>query len=133
MIVVIGCDGDSAKSKVNRADVLYQAIGIKIPQVLVPAGEFTRGSNKEDDLDMRQRYGFPAPLYIDEHPQAKIYLDAFRIDAYEVTNKQFKSYVINARQMLPYLWMSNGYAITEEQLNILDIEELRKMATDVLC
>ncbi|WP_455197974.1 formylglycine-generating enzyme family protein, partial [Kaarinaea lacus] len=104
---------------------------MNVDQVLVPAGEFIRGSNKEDDLAMRQQYGFPAPLYVDEHPQKRIYLDAFKIDTYEVTNRQYKAYINDARQMLPHAWMSNGYAITREQLDMLDIEKLRKLATDV--
>jgi len=110
-------------------DVNHKAM--EVSQVLVPAGEFIRGSNREDDLAMRQQYGFPSPLFVDEHPQKKIHLDAFKIDVYEVTNKQFKTYILEARQMLPNAWMSNGYAITSEQLEMLDIDKLRKMATDV--
>ena len=103
----------------------------KVEQVLVPAGEFIRGSNKEDDLAMRQQYGFPAPLFVDEHPQQKIHLSEYKIDTYEVTNIQFKHYILQARRMLPHLWMGNGYAISEDQLQALDLEKLRKMATDV--
>jgi len=70
-------------------------------------------------------------LFVDEHPQKKVYLDAFKIDMFEVTNKQFKTYIFSAGRMLPYIWMSNGYAISEDQLKMLDVEKLRKMATDV--
>ncbi len=123
--VLIACEknGDEAGDVKNQRP--------SVSQVLVPAGEFIRGSNREDDLAMRQQYGFPAPLFVDEHPQKKIYLDAFKIDTYEVTNKQFKDYIFQARRMLPYAWMSNGYAISSEQLEMLDVEKLRKMAIDV--
>ncbi|MBI3480457.1 MAG: SUMF1/EgtB/PvdO family nonheme iron enzyme [Nitrosomonadales bacterium] len=57
--------------------------------VLIPAGEFTMGSDKEDD-DSKWRganalnpYGFNDKLYIDEHPAHKVTLPAFLIDKYE--------------------------------------------------
>lgn len=124
VVLLIACDKENT-------DVVDKTVGSSVAQVLVSAGKFTRGSNKKDDLAMRQRYGFPAPLFLDEHPQRKINLDAFKIDTYEVTNIQFKTYLMKTRRMLPYLWMSSGYAITEEQLKLLDVKKLRKMATDV--
>jgi len=45
--------------------------------VLVPEGEFTMGSNESDD----------------EKPPHKVYIDAYYIDKYEVTNQQFKRFV----------------------------------------
>lgn len=127
--VLTGCDNGESPSavKMNAAESAV----LQVEQVLVPAGEFIRGSNREDDLAMRQQYGFPAPLFLDENPQKKMYLDDFKIDVYEVTNKQFKTYILNAKRMLPYAWMSNGYAIAEDQLEMLDVEKLRKMAVDV--
>lgn len=121
------CENKSEKTVAATAPT----VELNVEQVLVPAGEFIRGSNKEDDVEMRQQYGFPAPLFLDEHPQKKVHLDAFKIDTYEVTNKQFKAYIFSTRRMLPYAWMSNGYAISEAQLQMLDIAKLRKMATDV--
>jgi formylglycine-generating enzyme required for sulfatase activity len=130
ILLLAGCDGGN-KTTVSAERGEQQPQTVNVEQVLVPAGEFIRGSNREDDLAMRQQYGFPAPLFVDEHPQKKIYLDDFKIDTYEVSNKQFKDYIIRARRMLPYAWMSNGYAIAEEQLNMLEVEKLRKMAIDV--
>ncbi len=46
--------------------------------VLIPAGEFQMGSNKGD---------------IDEKPVHTVYVDAFYIDKYEVTNAQYKAFV----------------------------------------
>ncbi|MEE8379838.1 MAG: SUMF1/EgtB/PvdO family nonheme iron enzyme, partial [Gammaproteobacteria bacterium] len=126
-LTLSGCENDGAKLETANPDVVEQ----NVSQVLVPAGEFIRGSNKKDDLNIRDRYGFPAPLYLDEHPKKKIHLNAFKIDVYEVTNKQYKTYIMEARKILPYLWMSNGYVVTEKQLGLLDIKKLRKMATDV--
>ncbi|KAF4515969.1 hypothetical protein B566_EDAN000206 [Ephemera danica] len=46
--------------------------------VLVPAGEFTMGSDKGDD---------------DESPTHRVYLDTFYIDKFEVTNGRFAKFV----------------------------------------
>ncbi len=46
------------------------------PMVLVPAGEFIMGSNLGDS---------------DEKPRRRVYLDAFYIDKYELTNERFQA------------------------------------------
>jgi serine/threonine-protein kinase len=48
--------------------------------VFVPAGEFTMGSPEGEGED-------------DEHPQRTVYLDAFYISQYPVTNEQFSQFV----------------------------------------
>ena len=48
--------------------------------VLIPAGEFLMGLPEGEGA-------------FDEHPQHKVYLDAYYIDKYEVTNGQFKKFV----------------------------------------
>ncbi|MGE3976700.1 MAG: formylglycine-generating enzyme family protein, partial [Nitrospira sp.] len=48
------------------------------PMVLVPAGEFVMGSDKGDE---------------DEAPVHRVYLNAFYIDKFEVTNGRFAKYV----------------------------------------
>ena len=48
------------------------------PMVLIPAGEFQMGSNAGDK---------------DEQPVHPVYVDAFYMDVYEVTNTQFKAFV----------------------------------------
>ncbi len=48
------------------------------PMVLVPAGEFTMGSDKGDD---------------DESPIHRVYLDTFYLDKFEVTNGRFAKFV----------------------------------------
>lgn len=128
LLTLTACGNESARTEPGKT---ASSTGLQVEQVLVPAGEFIRGSDKKDDIKMRQQYGFPAPLYVDEHPRKKIHLDAFRIDVYEVTNRQYKVYINDRKQMLPHAWMSNGYAITREQLNMLDVDKLRKMAADV--
>lgn len=48
------------------------------PMVLVPAGEFVMGSDKGDD---------------DESPVHRVYVDAFYLDKFEVTNGRFAKFV----------------------------------------
>ncbi len=48
--------------------------------MFIPAGEFGMGSNDKDAED-------------DEKPRRNVYVDAFRIDRYEVTNAQYKKFV----------------------------------------
>ena len=48
--------------------------------VLIPAGDFQMGSNDSEPRD-------------DEKPGHTVYLDAFYMDKYEVTNAQFKAFV----------------------------------------
>lgn len=131
LILVTACDEKAGTSVSGDSSDVAKTLSLNVSQTLIPAGEFIRGSNREDDVAMRQQYGFPAPLFVDEHPMKKVYLDAYKIDTYEVTNKQFKSYIMQTMRMLPDAWMRNGYAITEEQLKMLDVEKLRKMASDV--
>ena len=48
--------------------------------VFIPGGEFLMGSLEGEGA-------------FDEHPQHNVYLDAYYIDKYEVTNAQFKEFV----------------------------------------
>jgi len=49
-----------------------------VPMVVIPAGEFQMGSNDDN---------------YDEKPAHTVYLDAYSIDVYEVTNAQFKKFL----------------------------------------
>jgi formylglycine-generating enzyme required for sulfatase activity len=104
--------------------------------VLIPAGEFTMGSNKaEDNSKWREAnalnpYGFRYKLYVDEHPMHKVTLPAFLMDKYEVTNARYRDFVIANRHAVPYGWLQNGYNFTLEFLASLSIEHLRQVATN---
>ncbi len=55
--------------------------------VLIPSGSFTMGGGKEGDFD--------------EQPQRVIYLDAFYIDKYEVTNASYTRFTKMLKRMPP--------------------------------
>lgn len=103
---------------------------------LIPAGEFTMGSNKaEDDTKWKganalNPFGFKDKLYADEHPAHKVDLPAYYIDKYEVTNEQFRDFAIATDHTLPTLWPRNGYGMSTELLATLPLDHLRQIATD---
>jgi formylglycine-generating enzyme required for sulfatase activity len=63
---------------------------------LVPAGEFTMGSDADDALAECQKYlpdDCQRDWFTDEEPAHQVYLDAFYMDTYEVTNARYKACV----------------------------------------
>ena len=54
--------------------------------VLIPAGEFIMGTNKVDNEEIHKKIGAVKPLFLDQHPEQKLFLDSYYIDRYEVTN-----------------------------------------------
>jgi len=62
--------------------------------VLVPAGEFVMGSAPDDIASLlRRNPKANGAILKDEIPQHRVYLDAFYIDKYEVTNTRFRQFV----------------------------------------
>lgn len=72
-------------------------VDLYLGMVLIPAGEFTMGSSEEEidyALQLCDEYGdCERDLFQDEYPQHSVYLDAFYIDMYEVTNAQYRECV----------------------------------------
>lgn len=62
--------------------------------VAVPAGDFIMGADSGDD---------------DERPQRTIYLDAFEIDRYEVTNIQYQRFLLKTGRRAPVHWVGADY------------------------
>lgn len=62
--------------------------------VLIPAGVFTLGSEQGD---------------YDERPQRQVYLDAYKIDRFEVTNAQYRRFVLAAGVRTPQHWTGSEY------------------------
>lgn len=102
----------------------------KIAMVRVPAGDFIMGSNKVDNEGLQKQYGIDKPLFMDEHPQHKVHLDAFMIDTYEVSNILFKEFILQTKRLLPFEWGHNGYGLTMEEAGRMDNKRLRKIGAD---
>jgi sulfatase modifying factor 1 len=71
----------------DAEEKLAQALDASM--VYVPAGEFLMGSDAGD---------------LDEQPQRRVYLDAFEIDRYEVTNVQYRRFLLATGQEPPQPW-----------------------------
>ena len=79
--------------------------------VLVPAGEFIMGTNKIDDENTHLKIGSVKPLFLDQRPTRKIFLDSYYIDKYEVTNEEYKKFVDSSSyDELPGHWKNGTYA-----------------------
>jgi formylglycine-generating enzyme required for sulfatase activity len=62
--------------------------------VLVPAGEFVMGSAPDDIASLLRRHlKVNGAILQDEIPRHRVFLDAFYIDTYEVTNARFQQFV----------------------------------------
>jgi serine/threonine-protein kinase len=73
--------------------------------VLVPAGEFVMGSAAEEiDQLLRNFPDLKREWFEREIPKHRVYLDAFYLDKYEVTNARFQQFV-----------QATGYRTTAEQ------------------
>jgi iron(II)-dependent oxidoreductase len=82
----------------NLAEERIRTWKPKEEMILVPAGEFLMGSDKKTDR----------LAYRSEFPQRRVYLDAFEIDKYEVTNLHYLKFIL-ATGMKPQLdWRYDG-------------------------
>ena len=97
---------------------------------MIPAGEYLVGSNKIDTENLQKSYGFIDPLYQDEHPQRKATIAGLMMDQYEITNAQYKAFVLATGRSEPIAWVQNGYNVREEKLRAFKLDFLRKVATD---
>ena len=64
------------------------------PMVTIPAGKFTMGTDER---------------LSDEGPQHEVYLDAFKIDKYEVTNLQYKKFIDETGRRSPSHFRNRTY------------------------
>jgi formylglycine-generating enzyme required for sulfatase activity len=130
-VALAGCATRSPEEQAAEKPVKKVDYGM----VLIPAGEFTMGSNKEANEAMWREanalnpYGFKDKLYVDEHPAHKVTLPAYYLDKYEVTNEQFRDFVIATQHSVPYNW-NNGYNLSKEMLASLPLDHLREVATN---
>jgi formylglycine-generating enzyme required for sulfatase activity len=84
--------------------------------VLVPAGEFTMGTNQGEAIGpTHPRY------YNDARPEHKVTLPAFYIDKTEVTNAQYKAYCESTNYPPPPHWKDGEYRNGEGDFPITHI------------
>lgn len=82
----------------------------KKEMVLIPAGEFIMGTDKIDSENTQRKIGTVKALYLDQHPMRTVYLDAYYIDRYEVTNAEYKVYVDDVKYPdFPWHWVDGVF------------------------
>lgn len=98
--------------------------------IRIPAGPFAMGSDMKDDGGRAVEFGTMKPWYEDETPKRTVKLPEFWIDTYEVTNKDFRDFVITNNYFIPVGWKESGYLLTADMLSYANIKTLRKLAQD---
>jgi formylglycine-generating enzyme required for sulfatase activity len=98
--------------------------------VSIPAGEFVMGSDKTDKEDLRTRYGFTSELFLNEHPAHRASIGAFYIDRLEVSNGDYKAFVLATGREPPAAWIQNAYNLSDDKLRGASVGNLRWIATD---
>ena len=134
-LLLSGC---SDKSEQKSAALPAHAI-VNEEMVLIPAGDFIMGSDKVDEKNSQQEFGMIDPLYLNEHPRHKAYLDAYLIDKYETTNKDYKVFIAEMQALTksrgkdypePVEWVQSGYNVSGEKLQSADVDSLRWIASE---
>ena len=74
--------------------------------VYVAAGDFPMGSDNGRD---------------DERPQHEVYLDAFEIERYEVTNAQYQRFLRAAGRTAPFYWNGDEYPVGQADYPVVGV------------
>ena len=110
------------------------APGWSSDMVLIPAGSFIYGSDRQDDQRRGEEFGSLKPWYSDEHPQHKVTLPAYYLDKYEVSNAEYRQFVIATDHPTSAFWLETGYTFSTQAETLEAAPEaiIRKLAVGVL-
>ena len=72
--------------------LIYHPVDMENYWVTIPAGEFLMGSSNKQIADVKENLCSYCD-FSDEQPQHKVFLDAYQIGKYEVTNRQYNQCV----------------------------------------
>lgn len=86
------------------------------------------GATPKDDEGRAKEFGSIKPWYLDEAPRREESLPAFSIDKYEVSNRQYRDFVIEKNYIVPQTWRENGYLLTRPVLIQADLATLIRLA-----
>jgi len=81
--------------------------------VYIPEGEFLMGSNDDELMEIKKVYGkrggIEGYLFEKEKPKRRVFVKSFYIDKYEVTNAQYKKFIIATGHPAPSGWDNFKY------------------------
>jgi serine/threonine-protein kinase len=93
--------------------------------VLIPAGEFIMGSSEEEIEKVAKEFGkrgdFVDYDFKKETPKKKVYVKAFYIDRYEVTNAQYKRFIDATGHRPPLHWENGAYPSGKEKYPVINV------------
>ena len=117
-MLLSACDRNSASSlpptRVSPVDGKEMA--------LVPAGEFIMGTDRTDPENSHLKIGTVKPLFRDQQPERKIHLDAFYIDKYEVTNREYQKFLQDTQYPeLPGHWQDENFPDGQGDLPVTNV------------
>ncbi|MFQ5469168.1 MAG: formylglycine-generating enzyme family protein [Gammaproteobacteria bacterium] len=125
VLLIAGCGVD--RDEIIESQGLSENLG---DEVKIPAGPFIMGSEKEDKEGIQQKYGFTQPLFVNERPEHRLSIAGYLIDKFEVTNAQYKTFVLETGRQEPNEWVQNAYNVVDEKLQTAHVENLRWIASD---
>jgi len=77
--------------------------------ILIEAGDFLMGSSEKEIMKVSKDAGKSTKYFACETPQHKVYLDAYYIDKYEVTNRQFQDFIEAGGYENHIYWTEDGW------------------------
>ncbi len=89
--------------------------------VLIPAGKFIMGLNERDLRWIIEKIGGEKRFHRNELPRQHIYVDAYYIDKYEVTNGQYKEFVEATGHKAPEHWVKGSYPEGKENHPVVNV------------
>lgn len=94
---------DTPRQQLNHSEMVF-----------IPAGNFIMGVDKEDG-----KIGLE--IGVDSLPSHKVYVDGFYMDKYEVTNKQYRVFVLDTGHRIPSMWVTPFYFVGGDDYPVIDI------------
>ena len=79
------------------------------PMIAIPEGPFTMGIDKEEVVQIYALDGKENPVFATEVPARQVHVDAFYIDKYPVTNRQYERFLTETGHRTPMLWRRAGW------------------------
>ena len=86
--------------------------------VSIPAGEFVMGRTRltsDDKTNMRPH------VLLDDRPDRKVWLDAYSLDAHEVTNQQYAEFVKATARRPPHHWLNGVCPAAEDDFPVFNV------------
>lgn len=72
--------------------------------VLIPAGTFFRGTSQAEAASLADDCGYYESWFEGETPERTVYLDAYRIDRYPITNGEYHEFCVATGYEAPGYW-----------------------------